>query len=54
MQDESHFLKNIRTARCKAALPLLKVLVFYLSIIYTEQVRWIHFIMYTCAIVFNL
>lgn len=24
-QDESHFLKNIKTARCKAALPLLKV-----------------------------
>ncbi|XP_051937415.1 SWI/SNF-related matrix-associated actin-dependent regulator of chromatin subfamily A-like protein 1 [Hippocampus zosterae] len=24
IMDESHFLKNIRTARCKAALPLLK------------------------------
>lgn len=25
LQDESHFLKNIKTARCKSALPLLKV-----------------------------
>lgn len=24
-QDESHFLKNIKTARCRAAMPLLKV-----------------------------
>lgn len=24
-QDESHFLKNIKTARCRAAVPLLKV-----------------------------
>ena len=24
-QDESHFLKNMKTARCRAALPLLKV-----------------------------
>lgn len=28
VQDESHFLKNVKTARCKAALPLLKVLIF--------------------------
>ena len=28
VQDESHFLKNMKTARCKAALPLLKVLLF--------------------------
>lgn len=27
VQDESHFLKNMKTARCKAALPLLKVLI---------------------------
>lgn len=25
LQDESHFLKNIKTARCRAAMPLLKV-----------------------------
>ena len=25
LQDESHFLKNIKTARCRAAVPLLKV-----------------------------
>ena len=25
IQDESHFLKNYKTARCKAALPILKV-----------------------------
>lgn len=24
-QDESHFLKNTKTARCQAAMPLLKV-----------------------------
>lgn len=24
-QDESHFLKNVKTARCRAAMPLLKV-----------------------------
>lgn len=24
-QDESHFLKNIKTARCRVAMPLLKV-----------------------------
>lgn len=24
-QDESHYLKNIKTARCRAAMPLLKV-----------------------------
>lgn len=24
-QDESHFLKNIKTARCRAAVPILKV-----------------------------
>lgn len=24
-QDESHFLKNIKTARCRAAMPILKV-----------------------------
>lgn len=25
LQDESHFLKNIKTARCRAAVPILKV-----------------------------
>lgn len=35
VQDESHFLKNMKTARCKAALPLMKVLFFFFSSFFT-------------------
>lgn len=39
MQDESHFLKNMKTARCKAALPLLKVLLLSLSLSLSHQLN---------------
>lgn len=35
-QDESHFLKNSKTARCRAAMPLLKVSIQILNV---ETVR---------------
>lgn len=35
-QDESHFLKNGKTARCRAAMPLLKVSIQILNV---ETVR---------------